>query len=146
MKRLFKWFFCGLVLILAALIWGGVHRQLAFNELYRMVDQADELVVRGGEFSGDFQGKALFTSREKKDRTELKEAMVPVFWTIDDECSCLGKGTLKIFLYRDGKELTVISTIHDQSIRWSTRKMDTRLRDPQKWGDWFAARGIKRPE
>jgi len=141
LKCLVKWFFGGLLaLIFVVFIWSGVMRQLAFSELCQLVDRADELVVHEGPLFDD--GKTLFTSRTLKDRTELKKAMAVAFWSIDDECTCFGRGTPVIFLYRESKELTAITNLHFKSIRWSTWQTDARLRNPEKWFEWFEVRGI----
>ena len=82
----------------------------------------------------------LYSSSDSKDIADFKESISiasPNAWV---RCACMSTPTVRLF--RDGKELAVITYFSPRLIRASIWKSDAFLNDTEKWLKWFDDRKI----
>ena len=110
---------------------------LDFQKLTDLISQADKIVVYDYRMETE---RILFTSSDPKDIADFKESIsiaAPDAWV---RCSCMSMPTVR--LYRDDKELAVITYFSPRLIRASIWKSDAFLHDTEKWLKWFDDRKI----
>ena len=140
-------FFAGLVLLISS----SVSAQDETNsrpanpaELLAAVDRADKIVVYNYNVGADDRNrKSLYSSSERKDIQEFKQALIiepPKEWF---RCACLPM--LEIELYRQGKQTGLVSLFEALTLGFSGWSGDVRIADQEKLLRWFDARGVTRP-
>lgn len=113
-------------------------------ELLAAVDRADKIVVYNYDAEAEDQNRdILYSSLRLKDISELRQSLViepPKEWF---RCACFPM--LEIKLYRQGKEIGVVSVFDELTIEFSGWSGDVRIADREKLLRWFDAREIKGP-
>ena len=117
----------------------------ALAALQAVLDRAVYLIVYEDP---SVDSRVLFSSGDRKDITELKEALIleipqETWW-----CMCSGGPAIRLY-GRDanGKDdaLAVITNHHGRTVRSNLWDGNVQLRDIHKWIKWFDARGIPDP-
>lgn len=131
-----------LVTIRAQSINQPVNRPVIPGELTALIEQADKLVVLESPMR---DAKILFTSCDRKDLVELKEAAVVAVPIPGPGFHCMCIGTPAIQLYKNNEKLALITNHHGMTIRCAIWSSDADLVDSEKWLKWFDTRGISGP-
>lgn len=110
------------------------------KQLYDLIELSDSLVVKDGPFE---DSKTLFESKDKKDLSDLRNSLVIERPERGFHCMCLGEPA--IYLYKNGKELALLTNHHGISVRCSLWSSDAPVIEPEKWLKWFDDRNIPGP-
>jgi hypothetical protein len=110
------------------------------DELARLIDRADKLVVLQGPWDGS---AVLFESSDRRDLDALKSSLRVERPEQDLHCMC--DGTPAIFLYANGEKVGQLTNHHGELIRCSLWRSDARLVDAEAFLRWFDDRKLPGP-
>ena len=111
------------------------------DELFRLIDLADRLVVKEMALS---YGEVLFESTQRADFDELKAALTIVVPEEGFHAMCIGEPAIELFV--NGTPVAEIANIGGNHIRWWNHwHSDAMLANSEPWLEWFSQRGIDGP-
>ncbi|HEX6902498.1 MAG TPA: hypothetical protein VF789_22450 [Thermoanaerobaculia bacterium] len=110
------------------------------EKLAELIGRADKIVV----FESPMEGaEVLFSSTDPRDIREFRDSLALAAPPEGFHCMCIGEPAVR--LYREGKELALVTNHHGNSVRSSLWTSDAIVKDPEKWLAWFDARKIPGP-
>ena len=115
-------------------------KPVVLEQLYRIIAEADALIVKESPIQG---AEVLFKSKDKKDLTALHDGLVvekPREWF-----HCMCPGSPAIYLYKENKEIGLVTNHHGTSIRFSLWSSDAPVMNTELWLRWFDERNIHGP-
>jgi hypothetical protein len=110
------------------------------DDLSRLIDQADKLVVRQEPWEGS---EVLFESSDRRDLDAFKASLRVEHPEKYLHCMC--DGTPAVFLYANGQQIGQITNHHGKLLRCSLWKSDARLVEVEVFLKWFDDRKISGP-